>query len=222
MPFRRSRRTRKSRSRKTRRFRRSRRSVGLTRYIRNNIHSYKRRYYVGGLVTSTLGEATLGMSFRLDSLPNYAEFTALYDQYKITGVLLNVTWRSTTLSAIESANTSQTGVPWMLHWVDRDDDSTPTYAAAQEVSRVRRYTFDTGKRNCRIFFRPNTLSATYVSAVSTGYSSDFNRWVDVGNTDVKFYGYKLAIHAPWAGTGSAPAYYFDVEAVLYLKFKDPR
>lgn len=90
MPYRRSYRRstyRSKRSARTRRrpfyrnrsFSRSRPSMGS----RQKIHFFKRHVDLGTINLSNVGIATQGFSFQLDEVPNYTEFTALYDQYKI-------------------------------------------------------------------------------------------------------------------------------------------
>jgi len=137
MPFRRKsvKRSTAARKRKFRRRTYRKRKTGLSRYVRFNVHAYKRRVLTGSYTTDTLNGAVGGaLAFKLSDVPSVSEFTNLYDYYKITGVAVTISWRATNLSAIETVNHALSGVPWMIYWTDRDDATIPTYAQAQEVS----------------------------------------------------------------------------------------
>jgi len=55
---------------------------------RQKVHFFKRHVDLGTITLSSAGITTQGYSFQLDEVPNYTEFTALYDQYKLSAVAI--------------------------------------------------------------------------------------------------------------------------------------
>lgn len=209
--------------RRTVRFRRT----PLQKYRINNIHQYKRsvQLVLGGSTGTLTGTYFRAFVFRLNDLPNYLEFTSLYDYYKIRSVALTIMWRSTNLSMIETQNSiAKVGLPIMYYVIDRDDDTAPTAIdQLREYSRAKRFEFDTGKRACRIYLKCNTIQESAETAGAAGKQLMFNKWNDCNNSDIYHYGLKIGIYVPMLTTGEqSPANFFDVEATYYLSFKDPR
>lgn len=194
----------------------------IKNYIKFNVHKYRRSCLKASNISTntTTGGLVVAYTFALTDLPNSGEYTALYDQYKITGIKLAIIWRSSNLSMIETNNTQGVGMPYMYYVVDRDDATVTSISDMREFSKAKRFEFDTGKRVCNIFFKPNTLVETYLSAVTTGYQVQFDRWIDMSQPALPFWGFKAAIQVPL--NAPSVAAYFDIEATYYLAMKDPR
>lgn len=235
MPYRRTYRRRRTsttalaRSRRpmrTMRRRYTRRVSPLVKYKINNIHSFKRsvRLIDGGSTSGATGTYFRAFVFQLADLPAYTEFTALYDYYKIRAVTINIIWRSSNLSMIETSNnTARIGMPVMYYLVDRDDASTPTDTdQLREYSRAKRFEFDTGKRTCRIFIKCNTIQQGAETSGTAGKQLIFNKWSDCASPTIYHYGLKVGIYVPFLAGQAPTVNYFDVEATYYLSFKDPR
>ena len=82
---------------------------------------------------------SLSYYFRLDDLPNYTEFTALYDKYSVRGfqVRVNAYNNSSAAGAAYSGSYPQAGL--IMHYVtDHDDSSIPT-ASEVGVNDLRQY-----------------------------------------------------------------------------------
>ena len=173
------------------------------------------------LLIQLLVVLNLAYTFALNDLPNAGEFAVLYDQYKITGIKLDIIWRSSNMSMVETQNTQQIGMPYMYWLIDRDDSTSTSITDLREFSKAKRFEFDVGRRTFRTYFKPNTLSETYVSAVSTGYALNFDKWIDVAFPSLPYWGFKAAIQVP-LNSVTAVAAYFDIEATYYFKMKDPR
>lgn len=191
-------------------------------YIKYNIHKFKRSCLkLSNASTNTSsGGLNIALTFALTDLPSVNEFTTLYDMFKITGIKLSIIWRSSNLSMIETNNTQGVGMPYMYYAVDRDDATSTSITDLREFSKAKRFEFDTGKRVCHIFFKPNTLSENYLTGVTTGYTINYNKWVDMAQSGMPFWGFKAAIQVPL--NAPSVAAYFDVEATYYLAMKDPR
>lgn len=200
-------------------------------------HRYKRRtllYGDGGAVNvlittgSGLGTGYAGIGFNnyLTQIPQYTELTALYDYYKINYVVYKVTWISTNVSAIESADTS-VGAPILYWYIDRDDVSPHASSAAglnemRAVSSCKRFAFTPDRRQCTIKFKPNTLSTQYVSGLASAYAIDYRKWIDCNNSEIPYWGTKMMFHTPSPTGSPTRANYFEIEATYYMSFKQPR
>lgn len=202
---------------------RPQRSLALTRYRRANVHAFKRHCLKGSNIatSTTSGGVNIAYTFSLNDLPNSGEFTALYDQYKITGIKLDIIWRSTNLSMVETQNTQQIGAPYMYWCIDRDDSTSTSITDLREYSKAKRFEFDVGRRTCKIYFKPNTLAENYLTAITTGYTVSFDRWIDAAYPTMPYWGFKAAIQVPLNSVTGVAAY-FDIEATYYFKMKDPR
>lgn len=201
------------------------------------VHRFKRQTVLfgqGGTINTTIatptgiagGYASIGFNNYLTQASQYAEFTALYDYYKINYIVYKIVWLGTTLSGIEVANTS-TGAPHLYYVLDRDD-VTP-YAASdaglQDMranGMCRRHVFTPDRRECTIKLKPNLLSENFNGALSTAYTIMFNKWIDCNNDAVPHYGTKLMFHTPSPNSQPSVANYFEITATYYLSFKQPR
>jgi len=118
---RRGRRPRKRWGRRPRKFRVSR--WGIKKY---NIHRFRR---MGAQVTVPLpaGQsiATYSPSFTFSDVINNAEFTRLYDQYRLDYVTVNISWSPTTTISLNPNNPGQALYPIMYYCKDYDDATSP-------------------------------------------------------------------------------------------------
>lgn len=202
-----------------------RRQIMRSSVPRVQSHRFKRNVKLLSLTTSNLGLAFNGYSFSLSDLPNYSEFLALYDMYKINYVVLRIIQRAYGLSMIEEVNNYSVGVPFMYYYVDRDDTTAPTTMdSIRENSSSKLHIFTPEKRCAYIKLKPSALRQVYRSAVSTSYEVAFNRWMDIADAGATpYYGVKLGIQVPNSGAAvGTNIHNFDVEATYYFSCKQPR
>lgn len=203
-------------------------SKGLIRSFRrkpsNLVHSFKRNFVLTPIATGTNGEALQGYAFRLSSLPNFTDFSSLYDYYRLNYVVMRIMYRGSNLSSMESANNQHLGMPYMYYVIDRDDASAPSSVnEVREYSAARLHMFTAERRCCYIKLRPSILTETYKSAITTSYQVTRRRWLDLaddGNTP--HYGVKMAIIVPVDSVQNYAAQDFDVEVRYYFQMKNPR
>ena len=157
--------------------------------------SYSREYNYGGInLLSGTNQLLQGFQFTLQQLlPNYLEFTSLFDQYRLKKLVFKIRM----VRPPEATNISPNGqyYPDVYCAVDHDDSNNPT-----TVDQVMQY----GKCKTGIL-RPNywfryrcypTASAAVYRALATAYMPiKNNQWLDLSYTDVPYYGIKLAIDA---------------------------
>lgn len=206
----------------------------IPRGIMSGTHSFTR--YADTRLISMLG-GTTGVggaySFKLNDVTSYAEFTSLFDQYKITkiDVMFKLHTNSYLWTATNGANTNNgaaTAFPTLYLCNDHDDSTTTvTLAELKERQKTKRFVLRPNSI-LKWTVRPAILNQLYRTAVSTGYSPAFNKYIDCSNVDVPHYGMKFFLDYDGA---TLPAYIVggtgqtidvNVELKYHLTLKDVR
>lgn len=188
-------------------------------------HKFKRTFVDERIVTDTAGNAAVGKLWKFNQVPNVTEFGNLFDQYRITKISIRMMWRSTGISAIETAATSnqETGAPIVYDVVDYDDGNAPT--SRDDILQYGKHKitpFGTNKRTLKRTVYPRNLNIIFRTGVTNGYSlADYGTWVDMAQTDVEYYGWKAWIDSPGSGT-SQPAQFFDITYTVHFECKNSR
>ena len=129
-----------------------------------------------------------------------ADFTNLFDEYKITGIKMNLFtgFDTTTLSAAPN-------LP-VLHIVKDYDDVTAlvSVAAAMQYQNCRSISMGASPPpgGVSVFLRPKVQIQTYRTALTTGYSPKAGQWIDNEQVDVPHYGLKMWVDT-MVGSNSA-------------------
>jgi len=137
--------------------------------------------------------------FQLDNLINYGEFTALFDQYKITKVdiyfklhtnpyLITVTQPST--SNYDARG--QVSFPTLWLHNDKDDSTAMTRAEFQERQRTVRKVLEPNKI-VKWTCRPTILTQLYRTVATTGYAPKYGQFIDCAQPNVPHYCTKWGI-----------------------------
>lgn len=178
-----------------------------------SMYAFKRTYQYPNPITGPIAGSFTSGSFQhaLSDVPNYTEFTTLYDNFKITGIQLKFYPRLTDQT---SPGTSYGQFIWCT---DYDDATAPTGVNELLQRQSTKVYIPVGNRPLKFFYRPRAASAVYNGTGFTAYAqTSQNTWVDCNNAGVPFYGSK------WVWTGTSAAYQMDVYATYYFKFKAPR
>lgn len=174
---------------------------------RQPVHNFKRTAYYNGLIAgSTLSDVSGGLIGQLNQVPNYTEFTALYDMYKINGIR----WRFSPRANSAEAGTNQ-GLIKLFTGIDYDDITTPSLTDILQYESLR--VTQSNKDHVR-FVRPRVAKAVYQTSVGTGYSAG-RGWIDCANPTVAHYGLKWVLQQLPAGNQS-----YDLQVTYYLSFKN--
>jgi len=131
--------------------------------------------------------------FTLNSLPDYAEFTNLFDQYKICAIKQKFIFDK--CSADANSVTSSL-LPNIYSVLDRDDDTALT--AIDDYCQYDTLKMKRINNPFKRYFRPRMATAVYQGAF-TGYAQGGNMWVDTGSPGVEYYGHKWGIDATMEG-----------------------
>lgn len=167
--------------------------------------------------------------FTIDMLPDFAEYTTLFDQYKIDHVRLKITPYSATsiaqtgLASPTLANNQSMGV--LMHSVIDYDDANAMNAGTVGINVMREYNtyktkqfFNNGKPHV-IKLKPRLALSAYNGAF-TGYANSTG-WIDSNSTGVQHYGIKW-ITEMFVPDVSVPIFvWFKVEAQLALECRQP-
>jgi len=189
-------------------------------------HSFHRyattstNYVVPNLTT----ELDVGMHFTLDEIVNVAEFTALFDRYKITGILLKFQLiNNPDAEFVPSSTTTLAATnyyPKLWYCFDPDDANPLTLTQIKERENVKCRVL---KPNSTInfFVKPAVLLQTYRTALTTGYAPKFDTYIDCGQADLPHYGVKFVIDT-LAGVQNTNGFGVRLEKKFFFTMKDVR
>lgn len=183
--------------------------------VRKNLYYFKRKVAPGTQINLTLQQRGQ-LSFSLDQVPSPADFTALFDQYMITGVKVDF---RLILDPSAQAFGSAT---YPNLYIRRDYDNTAT-ETIQEIAQ--------DNKSKRFILRPNSVSSIYIKPAlqaeyfntATGLTDKspvWNKWFDCGNTNMQHLGIKWAIDT--MGILLTPGNTMSIEYTYYLAFKNTR
>lgn len=170
-------------------------------------------------------------TFSLTDVPQYTEFTSLFDQYKIN--LIKIVWHFNKNSAelnernappVTTYMNLLTGIPSIRWYYDRDDGTVPTAAAFSQIQKIKSASLG---RPVKAIFKPNVLNIVYEGTVSNGYSPKYNQWIDCSDDGVPYYGLKYEIDGSGAGRVQDSANdinvgYLTWDITYYCSFRDVR
>lgn len=177
----------------------------------NPIHYFKRTaYYSGFIAGSTLVDVGGRLIGQLSQVPNFGEFTALFDQYKIMGIK----WRFSPRANSAEAGTNQGLVKFMTAI---DYDGAPAGASAPVMTDLLQYEslkVTSSNREHVRYVKPRIASTVYNTALTSGYSAR-TAWLDCENNAVPHYGLSYVLQQLPAGAQS-----YDIQVTYYLAFKN--
>lgn len=191
--------------RRTARIVRSRRSTQR----RRQVHQYKRTCQKLQLAGSAPYAPLLSsFLFVANDVPNFSDFTGLYDQYKINMVILK--FRLYNTPDAQAAGVNQSNYPTLYYARDYDDVTTPASLneirergdCQQRILRADRYVY--------IKIKPKLLMPIY-QPVSNTYAPIRSRPIDMTAIATPHYGLKWAID-----NLANPNFLLTVEADYYF------
>lgn len=150
--------------------------------------------------------------WRMNDLPNYTEFTNLFDEYRITGVKLKFLYTGS------NSNSGTVLTQWspFVYTVIDNDDAAPLAA----VTDYEQYTTCKVNKLLNVpsrFIKPKMSLAAYGGAF-TSYTNMQNIWVDSASPGVEYYGFKMGIDTnPLGGAGANLIGRLRVVAKVYLE-----
>lgn len=191
-------------------------------------HKFKRIVDLGEITAYTSATTpypySKAFSFQLSDLPNLSEYQALYDQFKITGVQIQLIPK-----VMMTTQGSSTGTPNMVGYgqlvtaLDFDDASFPT--SKESLLQYENAKVSQCGRIHKRFLKPRIMDTIFRNSGTTGVMSTRPGWLDLetATAEVPHYGCKVWIDAPAnsAGTTSSSISY-NVLATYWFMCKNTR
>jgi hypothetical protein len=174
---------------------------------RNGVHTFVRSYNTTITVTSTT-DSTFAYAFALSSFPDYTEFTALFDSYRI---------QQTRVSFTNIAFAGGSVLANMHTVIDYDDNNVIGVSAMQEYET---YQVDTVESSFSRTLNPRAANAAYSGAFTSFSQMPTKTWCDVASPNILYYGLKGIIPASTFAGG--PLAVLEVTVSSVLQFKNTR
>ena len=177
------------------------------------------------ITNSILGSnyASFSLAFALSDLPNYSEFTALFDRYRIRGVSIKLIPQGTQSTAAAGSNS---WVGQICHSVTDYDDNTNFAASDAGLNLMRQYESYQCKQlstqKLKYYVKPRVAIATYGGSVFTSYGNVRDLWIDAASTGVPHYGKKFMIEVISNSANQVVNVMYKLELSYYIQCKDLR
>lgn len=152
---------------------------------------YKAQSFVrireNGLVAKAAVDGGLDWKFSFQDIPDYTDFTNLYDAYIMDEVEIHFNLRTV------GTNNQQQDFPTLYVAPDYDGDGTPlAVAAVTTKERCKMHQLSQFHNTAKIVVRPRAATSIYKGGVTSAYGwSPSNQLIDMNNVDVQMYG---AVH----------------------------
>jgi len=192
-----------------------------------SMHRYS-RYGLAENFTLTQLESSKSFDFAFNNIINSAEFTALYDRYRIDKVVVKLQLVTNPNSQMKINDQTVAGSTWANpnNWYpkvwsvnDHDDSSAETIAQLKERSGVKCKILQPNKTLTYVI-RPAIAAMVYKTVTTTGYGPKWGQWIDMQDVGVPHYGLKLVVDAN--GQDPINEFVINVEKKFYFTCKDVR
>jgi len=161
-------------------------------------------------------DALNGIDFSLSDIANYADITAVYDQYKLDFVEFRMDPQYTQCD-LNNYSSTLIKPPRVFTVIDYDDANTPGSKAA-----LLQYSTCEVTAPCRSVkreFVPRMAIAAY-SGSFTSYANQKAGWIDAASPNVQHYGIKTAIEG--GGVSATKLQQYDVTCRYFMSFRAAR
>lgn len=166
------------------------------------------RYGVSSASGGVAAGSGAGIDIALNNSVNYADFTAVFDQYRIVAVEVAFLPYVNTVSVLGALQGR------LFTAIDYDDVNAP--GSANAVRAYNSCVITKPWESCMRTFVPHTAEAAY-SGAFTSFANKTNAWIDSASPGVKHYGVKY-----WAEPSTTTTSSWYVEVRLFVEFKNIR
>lgn len=167
------------------------------------------------------GYYAFSIAFCLADLPDYAEFTALYDQYRIDGVKVKILPVNTSSDNPTSSTYMNGG---FIHTAIDYDDYNLVALSEAGINEIRckpsyKVRNITNNKGINIFLRPRIATPVYGAGAFTQYAQAPRKmFLDCGSPSTQHYGIKGLLEVVQYNTVSVYMP-FKIECCYYMTFK---
>lgn len=151
------------------------------------IHKFRRSVAQTGIAGNILGDSGYAFGFTLGQVPNFAEFTALYDVWRIVQVDWHM-YPAITEGSLQGATTN-IFAGLLAIAVDYDDVVAPS--SFNQMLEKEDYQLFGAYDECHLTFKPRT-TVQLTSGGSLGTAAQ-GQWCDCANSGIVHYGLKMVI-----------------------------
>lgn len=186
----------------------------LAKRLMPRVHYFKRSIFIPtAYQTSVTGDTFGSYMFALNNLPNFSEFTTLFDQYKILGGKWTLIPKSTEAN-VGSGAVASSEFNSIMSVLDFDDNNPPS--SINDLVQYQSYRVTRGNKVHSRYLKPCAVQAFYNSPISTAYGPKRNVWIDINNAGVPHYGIKYCIPQ------TASVIKYDAKVDIYFACKNLR
>lgn len=198
------------------RFGRRRNLLRMPRGLNIGIHHFKRTQVMASIQTSIVAGTNThqAMSFKFSDLPNYTEFTTLFDQYRMNKFVLKLVPSFTGSEPTSAGAYYQMPNVWSV--IDYDD----AIDAGNNLISLFQYPNCKMTRGQKVHTRtwtPSILLDAYTGG-TVGGAVNFKKWLNMGDVNIPHYGIKLWIDQ----TGTTSPVEYRVFFTAYFSCKGVR
>lgn len=127
--------------------------------------------------------------FLLSALPNFAEFTALFDQYRIEKVSMTFV-----IDIADGSLNSTTKWPRLTIAPDYNNQSAPSSEdTLLQYPQCQVYQFSEFNREVTVHIKPKVAATVFRTGITSAYTMQTPGWLDVATSDVPHYGLRYFI-----------------------------
>jgi len=162
-----------------------------------------------GTLQANTGDTVFAYNFVLTDVPNYSDYTNLFDQYRLLQVIMTFT---PYINSVANGSTVSPGI--IGTWVDYNDSNLPSNL--QQGQQYESYQRNGSYEPFTRVVNPQSSVALYGGATVNSYGTRYAQWIDSASSGVQHYGLKLCIHN---ATFTASTNVYEVEANYIFQFR---
>lgn len=171
----------------------------------------------------TIADTRIGLQFSMNTAVDFGLFTAIFDQYRITKVVVHfvpVKTEVVTRPYDDTTTPNANGDTPMLAYVIDRDDATTGGDGFDEIRNRQGVIIKKMTSPHSVTFTPSRLRSVYQSPTTTGYVIDTDKyaWLDCATNSIPHYGLKIM------GQTASPAGAFRMRywTTYHLQFRSRR
>jgi len=158
------------------------------------------------------------MDFKLTNMPGYAEFTALYDQYRIDSATVHFIYASNSGCDVNNAHTSELPMIGIV----RDYSDTTAVGSVNGFQEYEDFQYHRLDKPFSVSLRPRLATAVYGAGAFTSYAEAPDKlWIDTASAGAVHYGLKFYVENPINGAGATRGRLY-LWVTYHMSFRDAR
>ena len=198
----------------------------IGRGLRQPVQFFKRSKWTSAqIVAETFGGSSpytmWSITPTLADVPDYTDFTNLYDQYQIKAVKVTLFPKFSQSEGASSIALNSNNLPQVMSSIDYDGSVgalgvfNPSNLAQYQSFKITR-----GNKLHSRYFRPQVLSTVFSGGITSAYSVARYKWIDTTRTDVPHFGCYGIVDMSGGNTDTRVVY--DVKVDYYISCKNVR